>query len=170
MMTYAVAAAIALLAIIFVLAPLVRSPRGVTRGRAVEPRISDPIRQAERPSAIDELELDLAMGKLSREDYEQLRARYEAVLPAAVSAHGPALSAQAPARDGAESPTERAESMIRAQRSSGVACSTCGPRPEPDARFCSTCGRTLGACRACGAALEESGGRYCASCGASLAE
>ena len=26
----------------------------------------------------------------------------------------------------------------------GVACPTCGPRPEADARFCSNCGAALG--------------------------
>lgn len=37
---------------------------------------------------------------------------------------------------------------IDAMRSSGgVVCESCGPRPEPDARFCSNCGARLAAWR-----------------------
>ena len=162
MMPYVIAAAIALLAIIFVLAPLLRRPSSVASERPVAPPSPDESRAAATSSAIDELELDLAMGKLSKTDYEQLRARYEAAYPLAAAAPSRGLESRG-------SPSERAEAMILAQRATGIACATCGPRPEPDARFCSTCGRSLAVCPACGAVREESGA-YCASCGASLAE
>jgi hypothetical protein len=77
------------------------------------------------------------MGKLEKAAYDTLRVQY-ASEPADAPVHGPVDSAMA------DSPDERAEAMIRALRRNGVSCETCGPRPEPDARFCSTCGRTLG--------------------------
>ena len=50
------------------------------------------------------------------------------------------------------------------------ACADCGPRPEPDAVFCSSCGRYLaGRCAHCGAACDRPGQRFCADCGHSLA-
>ena len=46
------------------------------------------------------------------------------------------------------------------------ACATCGPRPEPDAIFCSSCGRFLGGpCPGCGAATDQPGARFCPACG-----
>jgi predicted amidophosphoribosyltransferase len=46
----------------------------------------------------------------------------------------------------------------------------CGPRPEPDAIYCSTCGRYLAAsCAHCHAPITEIGARYCGSCGETLA-
>ena len=45
-------------------------------------------------------------------------------------------------------------------------CATCGPRPEPDARYCSSCGRFLGGpCPRCGAAMDQPGARFCSACG-----
>ena len=41
---------------------------------------------------------------------------------------------------------EEIEAAIRAYRSShgsNITCAACGPRPEPDALFCSNCGRRL---------------------------
>jgi hypothetical protein len=38
---------------------------------------------------------------------------------------------------------EAAVRSYRAARGSGGACPVCGPRPESDAIFCSTCGRRL---------------------------
>ena len=49
-------------------------------------------------------------------------------------------------------------------------CSSCGPRPERDAIYCSNCGKYLGGpCAKCGAVLEEAGARFCARCGHSVA-
>ena len=40
---------------------------------------------------------------------------------------------------------EEVEAAIRAYRTqgSGITCAACGARPEPDAVFCSNCGRSL---------------------------
>jgi hypothetical protein len=63
--------------------------------------------------ALREIEFDRATGKLSDVDYDSLKASY----------------------------TQKA---ITAMRASGSAvCDSCGERPEPDAKFCSRCGRAL---------------------------
>lgn len=64
-------------------------------------------------NALNEIELDRATGKLSDEDYSLL-----------VSAYTKAA----------------AEAM---QEGNGVVCERCGPRPEANARFCSSCGRPI---------------------------
>lgn len=38
---------------------------------------------------------------------------------------------------------EALEAMIRRHRGDLRSCPACGPRPEVDARYCSTCGREL---------------------------
>lgn len=162
MNSYVIAGIVIVAALAFVAAPLLRRGRSADEQRPVagpSPRAS---REAPRPSALDEIELDFAMGKLEKAEYETLRARYESEL---ASAPTPAPIAS-PAAD---SSRERAEAMIRAQRLGAVSCANCGPRPEPAARFCSTCGRTLGSCPSCGAAIDDSAGRYCTSCGFELA-
>ncbi len=67
--------------------------------------------------ALREIEFDHETGKLSETDYAQLKATY----------------------------TQRALSVMRNSGAAVVACEQCGPRPEPDARFCSECGRALAA-------------------------
>ena len=39
---------------------------------------------------------------------------------------------------------EAAIRAYRAGRAGALTCAACGPRPEPDAVFCSNCGRRLG--------------------------
>jgi predicted amidophosphoribosyltransferase len=63
---------------------------------------------------------------------------------------------------------ERARTLGSAEAGAGSpVCPRCGPRPEPDARFCSNCGGGLAsppACRVCHAPLEP-GSRFCSNCG-----
>jgi len=55
-------------------------------------------------------------------------------------------------------------------RSMRRVCETCGPRPEPDPAFCSSCGKYLrGACVHCDAPIDQPASRFCANCGNSLA-
>ena len=77
-----------------------------------------------------EIEFDHATGKLSESDYAALRARYtsEAVT---------ALRARESAAD------DPVEAEIRRVRAQTRVCKTCGPRPEPGALYCSTCGVAL---------------------------
>jgi hypothetical protein len=109
--------------------------RPLSRRTAAAPEIDDPIpveetRRGQALAALTDIEFDHATGKLSDEDYGELRRRHgrEAL----------ALLEQAPALGAEALVTRRLEAIAR-----GVVCPTCGPRPEPDARFCSTCGRAL---------------------------
>lgn len=66
--------------------------------------------------------------------------------------------------------TDPVEAAIQRARETQKACETCGPRPEPDAVFCSTCGSYLpGACASCGVKVETSASSYCGHCGHQLA-
>ena len=64
--------------------------------------------------ALREIEFDRETGKLSESDYAALKGEY----------------------------TQRAVAVMRAGEV--PTCSTCGPRPERDALFCSNCGRSFG--------------------------
>jgi hypothetical protein len=172
--------AIALVAVAYVLVPLFRDDLPGSRGRASLP--SGP-RADERPgetttavAALREIEFDRATGKLSDVDYRTLKARYTeealATMRAAETARltSETLAGAEPATSGAASSADLAEEMILRYRRGGVDCATCGPRPEPDAVYCSTCGRYLAAtCPGCGTAVTEAAARFCASCGRSLA-
>lgn len=162
-----------------VLQPLIRPA-------ASRPAVFEPVDPEETPkgialSALKEIEFDRETGKLSDSDYQFLKAKYTAAALEALR--------QEPESDGAGTGSDNVEAMIaakvRALRSaststssapvsapSGAAeCSVCGPRPEPDAVYCSSCGRRLPvptACDRCGAALLP-GSRFCESCGRQVA-
>jgi hypothetical protein len=159
---------LALAALAFVLWPIFRVSWSGSSG----PAQSSPdtaVRVPEGQSALDalrEIEFDRATGKLSDADYATLRARYTS---AAVSELRDADAAVAAGLTD-DSAFDAAEELIRRIRIGAVSCSECGPRPEPDAIYCSNCGRFLaGACGKCGAKVMEPGARFCSSCGSSLA-
>ena len=109
--------------------------------------------------ALREIEFDRATGKLSDADYGELHARYTE--RALVAMRGGASS------DVAGDPVEAAVLAYRARLRE---CGTCGPRPEPEAEYCSNCGRYLpGACGSCGSAVSEPAAAYCVACGRQLA-
>lgn len=66
--------------------------------------------QSAAVDALRELEFDRQTGKISDSDYAPLKARY----------------------------TEQALAVLRA--GNVPVCERCGPRPQPDAEFCSNCG------------------------------
>ena len=70
-------------------------------------------RESSAVEALRELEFDRQTGKLSDSDYDALKARY----------------------------TAQAVTAMRA--GNAPFCQNCGPRPEPDAEYCSTCGASL---------------------------
>jgi hypothetical protein len=123
-------------------------------------------------AALKEIEFDRETGKLSDEDYEFLKSKYTGAALEALRAELPETTAS---RGDVEA---MIAARVRALRSAAASappgtpsCVTCGPRPEPDAVFCSTCGlrvREGGACAGCGAALGA-GSRFCAHCGAGVA-
>jgi hypothetical protein len=110
----------------------------------------------EAVAALREIEFDRVTGKLSDGDYAELKARYT----------GRALAAMRSSAD----PDDAVEQAVQAYRARLRSCVACGPRPEPDAEYCSTCGSFLpGACRSCGVAVTEAGAAFCTSCGRALA-
>jgi Double zinc ribbon len=164
----AVLAAVLGLAVLWmILQPLAR-PGGLA------PRPAEPLDPEETPrgvalTALKEIEFDRATGKLSDADYEELKARYTTAALAALRAE----SSGGP--DDVEAMIAgrvRSLRSARASTPSGVpACPACGPRPEPDAVFCSSCGFRLeppARCEQCGAALPPDS-RFCESCGTRVA-
>lgn len=132
-------------------------------------------------AALKEIEFDRATGKLSESDYEALHQKYtaEAVALLRVEAASLPPPSSAPATaDDIEALVAARVQALRSARASmppaetgGAACARCGPRPELDAVFCSSCGvrlRAGGACGHCGASLH-SDGRYCEACGSRVA-
>lgn len=126
-------------------------------------------------SALKEIEFDQATGKLSDEDYAMLKGKYTAqALQALRSEYGPTTHVAAPAGAGGSQDLEaviaaRAHA-IRAEGSAGSICPHCGPRPEQEALFCSTCGCGLGerSCDQCAVRLPP-GSRFCDQCGKRVA-
>ncbi|HET9275677.1 MAG TPA: zinc ribbon domain-containing protein [Gemmatimonadales bacterium] len=121
--------------------------------------------------ALREIEFDRATGKLNDADYESLKARYTRE---AVEALREDEAAVATAPDNPEDMIAARLAVLRSARGPAAgahACDRCGPRPELDASFCSSCGRPVGApaaCRRCGAALPDDS-RFCPACGTALA-
>jgi hypothetical protein len=125
-------------------------------------------------AALREIEFDRETGKLSDADYAGLKQQYTQAAVQAMRAEDRVEEAATPASG--ETP-DAVEAIIRAKvralRSApgGLACPTCGPRPEPDADFCSNCGNRLptgSVCPGCGAALAPDA-RFCESCGSKQA-
>ena len=143
-------------ALAFVLYPLfepaLAKPR-IRRREPAEPAESEPI------VALREIEFDRATGKLSDGDYAELKARYTERALARMR-----MSASPGTAD------DPIEALIRGYRETRHDCVRCGPRPEPDAIYCSNCGNYLpGACAGCGTHVNEEAAAYCSACGRLLA-
>lgn len=134
-------------------------------------RSADPFDAAPSPAvdALREIEFDRATGKLADADYAALKAEYTALALDELRARDAATEARAEA-DTLRGPVDPAEAAVLAYRRRQRPCPQCGPRPEPDAAYCSSCGRYLtGACVRCGAEVPEREARFCARCGETLA-
>lgn len=167
------AALVGLAAVWLILQPLIGPTRPASA--VYEPPDPEDTAKGMALAALKEIEFDRETGKLSDEDYAFLKAKY-------TSAALDALRAESPAPVLAPAPGSDVEVLIaarvRALRATSTSappgspsCSACGPRPETDAVFCSTCGVRLregGACAGCGADLDA-GSRFCARCGAGVA-
>jgi hypothetical protein len=153
---------IALAAVAFVLVPLFREEQSASLIDAPPIARGDAATGDDAIGALREIEFDRATGKLSDTDYATLKARYTAeALEAMRAADASAITPEA---------SDLAEEAILRYRTRAVGCTVCGPRPEPDALYCSTCGRYLaGRCHGCGAAVSEPAARFCVSCGKTLA-
>ena len=147
----------------WVLAPLFRGdPRAVAVPYS-PPRPDVPARRERAVDALREIEFDRATGKLSDADYDMLKARYTRQAVAAMRSESGAALVD-------ESEIEAAIRRAREAQANVPSCAVHGPRPEPDAVYCSECGSFLGgACAHCGASPSAPGARFCEGCGNRLA-
>ena len=170
------AAGVGLAVLWLVLQPVLRPSHAATR--PLEPVDPEETPRGIALAALKEIEFDRETGKLSDSDYELLKAKYT----------GAALDALR--QESTEAASDDVEAMIAAKvralrfasaaapsnasalpANSSSACPICVPRPEPDAIFCSSCGRRLPArlaCDRCGAALSPDS-RFCETCGRQVA-
>ena len=149
---------LALVAVLLVLEPLLR-PERVHAAAPValfadSDDEDDPMlaRRDRALAALKEIDFDRATGKLSDEDYAELKSRFTAEALEALKAVDAAQTAGTEASVATAGPDDL-ELRIRAARISHA------PRPTPHARFCLECGSSLeGAkkfCLDCGAAVES---------------
>jgi hypothetical protein len=156
---------------------LVFSPvlfRGREQPMPPEPIADDETRSGIALLALREIEFDRATGKLSEDDYATLKDRYSAEALAALDMDQ-AEEARVAATVDPEALVAARLSQLRSAHATGAPapplCPGCGPRPEPDALFCSSCGRSLvqsGFCASCGQRLVADS-RFCAGCGSKVA-
>jgi hypothetical protein len=181
----AIGTALALGGLSLVLSPLLSDEPASTRRREAERVAARASRAQQRDepradgaiAALREIEFDRETGKLSDVDYAELKQRYtqsaidEMRAQRAMSAKAAAAAAAPVPRAVADNVSaDPAEAAIERARAAQKSCEVCGPRPEPDAEYCSTCGVYLaGACGECGAPVELAGSRFCTQCGEQLA-
>jgi len=158
------AALVGIVALWLVLRPLLGPP-------PLPDLVQEPVDPEETPKgvallALKEIEFDRETGKLSDADYLYLKEKYTAeALDAIRSEEGAVVP------DDVEALIAR---RVRALRSAAgtappdaPACPSCGPRPEADAVYCSSCGGRLpvpATCAHCGTALSPDS-RFCEGCG-----
>jgi hypothetical protein len=173
------AVALALAVLWLVLQPLLRP--GPSAARGYEPLDPEETPKGMALAALKEIEFDRETGKLSDADYELLKTRYTAEAVAALRDERGPVSDDIEALISARVLSLRSASAVTppdtppgiAADDSGPApvCDACGPCPEPDALYCSRCGRRLATrprCDGCGADLSP-GSRYCDRCGRQVA-
>ncbi len=177
-MPLVVGTALALGALTLVLAPLVSGAADSDAQRRAKSPGTDDV-QSSSVDALREIEFDRATGKLSDTDYTELKTRYTRMALEELRATDAAAHTQQSLDDGlvvaavtslsidASDPVEAAIGRARAKQKS---CRVCGPRREPDAVYCSDCGRYLpGTCGSCGSVVDGAGARFCSDCGNALA-
>ena len=162
MLALAIGTLLVVVALAYVLYPLVFATAGQSFRPAPRATPVDASGDEDAVVALREIEFDRATGKLSDTDYADLKARYTRRAVEAMRAEG-AAPAAAPVADAAEA-------AVLAYRARLRSCALCGPRPEPDAIYCSNCGAYLDEkCAGCGRVVEEAGAAFCAGCGRQLA-
>jgi len=184
MLYEAIAAALVALAVVaLIIGPLTRPGQGSVAG-AEEPEDVEETPKGMALAALREIEFDRETGKLSDEDYASLKAKYTAealaILRLESADHRAAPHTAGGGHDNASVPGlpagaqgDAVEALIadrvRTMQANTIRCRTCGPRPESDALFCSSCGRslTVGGCSSCGAPLIP-GSQFCEGCGTAV--
>ena len=156
---------IALGAVAFVLVPLFREDHAAPPIDTQSASSRDATDGDDAVGALREIEFDRATGKLSDADYTDLKTRYTARALEAMR-----VGEGASATSGVPMGEDAAEAAVLAVRRRLRTCARCGPRPEADAVYCSSCGAYLDeTCAGCGRAVVEAGASFCAGCGRQLA-
>ncbi len=153
-------------------APTTPSPNAVKSVRKKTSRTGDQPSMA--VNALREIEFDRETGKLSDSDYADLKQRYTrealAELRAADARAGVTAEPSVAAPASFDGSIDAVEAAIARAAGNVKCCGVCGPRPEPDAIYCNSCGRFLpGSCGSCGASVDLVGSRFCSGCGTQLA-
>jgi hypothetical protein len=98
-------------------------------------------------AALQELELDYAMGKMSEEDYQAQRKRMLAsgaqILRRLDALAGDQGTADRWAGQPSDALEARIEAMVSQRRGKAVFCTQCGSPLGPGDRFCSRCGKPV---------------------------
>jgi len=162
MLPLVVGSLLAVVVVAYVLYPLVFGGAVTSARRPIGLPVVAAAADEDAIVALREIEFDRATGKLSDLDYAELKARYTARALAAMRARGE--------RGADASPEDLVEATVLAYKARLRSCGRCGPRPEPDAVYCSNCGAYLDErCAGCGRVVEEAGAAFCAGCGRQLA-
>lgn len=152
-----------------ILQPLYRPD--LARPAFEEPEDPEETRRGIALVALKEIDFDRATGKLSDADYELLKEKYTVEALQAMREEEPLPPIAEDVERLVLARVAVLEADPRAAADVEPRCPKCGPRPEPDARFCSSCGAALlpgPHCAVCGEPLEP-GGRFCSGCGAKIA-
>ena len=174
MMIIEVAGALAVGALVFW---LVFSPmlfRGHELRMPPEPVADEETRSGMALLALKEIEFDRATGKLSDSDYDMLKERYSEEALVALD-RDQADAQRVAATADPEALVAARLNQLRSAHATGTPapplCPGCGPRPEPDALFCSSCGRALSQARFCVSCGERlpADSRFCVGCGSKVA-
>jgi hypothetical protein len=162
------AALVGLAAVWLILQPVIGPAR--SRTAVYEPPDPEDTPKGVALAALKEIEFDRETGKLSDEDYAFLKTKYTGAALEALRAESPEATASGDVEALIAARVRALRFAATSAPPGSPSCSVCGPRPEPDAVFCSTCGLRLqgGACPSCGATLGA-GSRFCAGCGAGVA-
>lgn len=165
----AVGTALALVALIVVLGPLIS---GADTSSELTPSAPRKVANGDGTAiqALREIEFDQATGKLSDKDYDELRTRYTRDALAEMRAIDEADANDLSVGGAGVSTDDLVEAAIRRAKKTQQDCGSCGAHPEPDAVYCSSCGHYLaGNCKTCGTAVDVAGARFCVGCGNGLA-
>ncbi len=171
---FVVGIALALIALAIVLAPVFSDdvPTEVRAEHRSTPKleIDDEPVPGSAIEALREIEFDRATGKLSEDDYDGMKARYTTqALVELREQDATATTAVAVAARPLVS-NDIAERLVQKYRPGQTSCALHGPRPEPDALYCSECGAYLpGKCEHCGVSVTAAGAHFCTGCGHVLA-
>lgn len=129
-------------------------------------------------AALRDIEFDRETGKLSDRDYADLkRGHTQAAIDEIRAAKSAAnesvtepVTESVTASASLPELSDLVEAAIARAHARQQSCAECGPRPEPDATYCSNCGGYLARfCGECGSAVEMASSHFCSNCGEPLA-